>query len=170
MDQFGLVAHFHNRRGDFVTPSLMYSINELYRNVQFLLNMWNCHLNIRRIQFLLESIHECVRSNSNFHPRNQDVDFGMLGMFFSFQCTKYDEYIWLNTIFFKKRDPHTPRVYGKLPNLPKYGFNFSKQTSAENIFFLHFFVFFLPWSTYPEKIFFDFYPNFFSWLPYMYSD
>ena len=56
MDQFGLVAHFHNRRGDFVTPSLMYSINELYPNVQFLLNMSNCHLNIRRIQFLQESI------------------------------------------------------------------------------------------------------------------
>ena len=56
MDQFGLVAHFHNRRGDFVTPSLMYSINELYPNVQFLLNMSNCHLNIGRIQFLQESI------------------------------------------------------------------------------------------------------------------
>ena len=40
-------------------------------------------------------ISECVRSNSNFHPRNQDVDFGMLEMFFSFQCTKYDENRWL---------------------------------------------------------------------------
>ena len=26
-------------------------------------------------------ISECVRSNSNFHPRNQDVDFDMLEMF-----------------------------------------------------------------------------------------
>ena len=25
---------------------------------------------------------ECVRSNINFHPRNQDVDFDMLEMFF----------------------------------------------------------------------------------------
>ena len=39
---------------------------------------------------------ECVRSNSNFHPRNQDVDFDMLEMLFSFQCAKYDKNRWLN--------------------------------------------------------------------------
>ena len=33
---------------------------------------------------------ECVRSNINFRPRNQDVDFDMLVMLFSFQCAKYD--------------------------------------------------------------------------------
>ena len=47
---------------------------------------------------------ECVRSNINFHPRNQDVEFDLLEMFFSFQCTKYDENRWLNTKLFKKRD------------------------------------------------------------------
>ena len=47
------------------------------------------------------SIYECVRSNINFHPQNQEVDFGMLEMFFSFHCTKYDENRWLNTILFK---------------------------------------------------------------------
>ena len=31
-------------------------------------------------------IYECVRSIINFHPRNQDVDFDMFEMFFSFQC------------------------------------------------------------------------------------
>ena len=45
---------------------------------------------------------ECVKSNTNFHPLNQDVDFGMLEMFFSFQCTKYDENRWLNTKFKKE--------------------------------------------------------------------
>ena len=47
---------------------------------------------------------ECVRSNINFHPQNQDVDFDLLEMFFSFQCTKYDKNAWLNTKLFKKRD------------------------------------------------------------------
>ena len=37
-----------------------------------------------------------------FQPRNQDVDFDMLEMFFSFQCPKYDENRWLNTKLLKK--------------------------------------------------------------------
>ena len=41
--------------------------------------------------FNLDWICECVRSNSKFHPRNQDVDFGMLEMIFTFQCTKYEK-------------------------------------------------------------------------------
>ena len=48
---------------------------------------------------------ECVRSIINFHPRNQDVDFNMLEIFFSFQCTSYDENRWLNTKL-KKKDRH----------------------------------------------------------------
>ena len=42
-------------------------------------------------------------SNINFHPRNQDVYVNMLEMFFSFQCTKYDENRWLNTKLLKNR-------------------------------------------------------------------
>ena len=45
---------------------------------------------------------ECVRSNRSFHPRDQDVNFDILEMFFSFQCTKYDENRLLNTKLFKK--------------------------------------------------------------------
>ena len=47
---------------------------------------------------------ECVGSNSNFHPRNQDVDFDMLEMFFSFRCTKYDENRWLITKLFMRHN------------------------------------------------------------------
>ena len=47
---------------------------------------------------------ECVRSIINFHPRNQDVDFDMLEMFFSFQCTINDENRWLNKEKFLKGD------------------------------------------------------------------
>ena len=47
---------------------------------------------------------ECVRSNINFCPRNQDVDFDMLKMFFSFPWAKYDEKRWLNIkLFFRKK-------------------------------------------------------------------
>ena len=42
--------------------------------------------------------------------QNPPVDFGMLAMFFSFQCTKYDEDRWLNTKLFKKRDVR-PKKY-----------------------------------------------------------
>ena len=52
---------------------------------------------------------ECVRSIINFHPRNQDVDFNMLEMFFSFQCAKYDEKRWLNTKLFKKKRRNSPK-------------------------------------------------------------
>ena len=56
---------------------------------------------------------ECVRSNINFHPQNQDVDFDLLEMFFfSFQCTKYDKNRWLNTKLLKKerkRDVIAPK-------------------------------------------------------------
>ena len=44
--------------------------------------------------FLKSRLCECVRSIINFHPRNQDVDFDTLEMFFSFQCTEYDESRW----------------------------------------------------------------------------
>ena len=47
---------------------------------------------------------EGVRSIINFHSRNQDVDFDMLEMFFSFQCTKYDENRWLITKLFMRHN------------------------------------------------------------------
>ena len=47
------------------------------------------------------SICECVRSIINFHPRNQDVDFDMLEIFVSFQCTECDE----NSFFIKVPTP-----------------------------------------------------------------
>ena len=49
---------------------------------------------------------ECVRSNISFRPRNQDVDFDLLKMSFSFPWAKYDENRWLNIklVFKKKRD------------------------------------------------------------------
>ena len=46
---------------------------------------------------------ECVRSNRSFHPHDQDVDFDILEMFFSFQCAKHEENRWLNTNFSKKK-------------------------------------------------------------------
>ena len=62
------------------------------------------HLNFNKILRCLQFLSEYVRSNINFHQRNQEVDLDMLEMFFSFQCPKYDESGWLNVKLFKKRD------------------------------------------------------------------
>ena len=41
--------------------------------------------------------------------RNQDVDFGMLEMIFTFQCTKYEKNRWLNTKLLKKKRRDSPK-------------------------------------------------------------
>ena len=72
--------------------------SDFFASESFILSFWHS------FSETVKWIGECVRSNSNFHTRNQDVDFDMLEMFFSFQCTKCDENRWLNTKIFQKRD------------------------------------------------------------------
>ena len=43
-----------------------------------------------------------------FTYRNQDVDFNMLKMFFSFHCIKYGENRWLNKKLSKKKRRNSP--------------------------------------------------------------
>ena len=76
----------------------------LIHNIYTDMYLSSYYISIQHILLFLDTICECVRSNSNFHPQNQDVDFDMLEMFFSFQCAKYEKNRWLNTKLFKKRD------------------------------------------------------------------
>ena len=76
----------------------------LIHNIYTDMYLSSYYISIQHILLFLDTICECVRSNSNFHPQNQDVDFDMLEMFFSFQCAKYEKNRWLNTKLLKRRD------------------------------------------------------------------
>ena len=75
----------------------------LIHNIYTDMYLSSYYISIQHILLFLDTICECVRSNSNFHPQNQDVDFNMLEMFFSVQCAKYDKNRRLNTKLKKKR-------------------------------------------------------------------
>ena len=74
----------------------------LIHNIYTDMYLSSYYISIQHILLFLDTICECVRSNSNFHPQNQDVDFDMLKMLFSFQCAKYDKNRRLNTKLKKK--------------------------------------------------------------------